>query len=435
MRKTALFFVALLVLAVSAAEVRPKYLFLLIGDGMGPNVVKFYRAQMGATAFDKMGTPVPTGTNNVFGRTTDSAASGTALACGVKTYNGSMAMDKDKRPLTSLAKILKKRGMKVGIISSVAINDATPGTHYCNRLSRHDNDGTFADLKASDFDFFGVASFKRPGGMHYKDMLAQLKKSGFNVQQGAKGLAALKAGKKSIFFGNTRYGKTPSLADVTVKAIELLDNPNGFFMMVEGGAIDGGNHTNSISEMMGEMIEFDRMVSAVLKFAEKHPQETLVVVTADHDTGGLMIDGKVPVGFWKKPFAVYGKLDAETKKMLKAKVSKAELISSVCKRVGIDKLTADEQKRVDAAAERFMAGKKTEKGSMYGKYNPLVIEVMRVRDKRNNYHYTTFSHTPVKVPTFVFGNGKQHFVEPQENSDIPRRISVAATGRDLLEKR
>ena len=356
-----MFFVMLLVLAVSAAEVRPKYLFLLIGDGMGPNVVKFYRDQMGATAFDKLGEAVPTGTNNFFGKTTDSAASGTALACGVKTYIGSMAMDKDKRPLTSLAKILKKRGMKVGLISSVAINDAPPGTHYCNRLTRKDNDGTFADLAASNFDFFGVASFKKPKDMHTKDMLDQLKKSGFTIQQGAKGLAALKPENKNIFFGNTRYGQKPSLADVTQRGIELLDNPNGFFMMVEGGAIDGGNHCNCINSMMGEMIEFDKMISVVLKFAEKHPQETLIVVTADHDTGGLMIDGKVPTGFWKKQLAGYGSIDRNIQKMRKAKAPKAEIIAYVCKNVGIDNLTADEQKRVNAAAERFMAGKRPKK--------------------------------------------------------------------------
>ena len=435
MRKFAIFFVALLVLAVSAAEVRPKYLFLLIGDGMGPNVVKFYRNQMKATSFDKLGEPIPTGTNNVFGKTTDSAASGSALACGNKTYNGSMAMDKNKRPMTSLAKILKKRGMKIGIISSVAINDATPGTHYVNRNSRQDAAGSFADLKASNFDFFGVSSFKKPGNMHTKDMVAELKNSGFNVQQGANGLAALKQGGKNIFYGNTRFGGKPSLAAVTEKAIELLDNPNGFFMMVEGGAIDGGNHCNSVRDMMQEMIAFDEMIASVLKFAEKHPAETLVVVTADHDTGGIMIDGKVPVGFWKKQTSGYGSMDSTAKKMLKAKASKAEIVAYVCKTVGIADLTAEEQKRVDAAADRFIAGKKTEKGSMYGKYNPLVIEVMRVRDARNNFHYTTFSHTPVKVKTFVVGNGKQLFVEPQENSDIPRRISVAATGTDLLEKR
>lgn len=435
MRKFAIFFVALLVLAVSATEVRPKYLFLLIGDGMGPNVVKFYRDQMGTSSFDKLGEPVPTGTNNVFDKTTDSAASGTALACGIKTYNGSMAMDKDKRPVTSLAKILKKRGMKIGIISSVAINDATPGTHYANRIKRNDAAGSFADLKASDFDFFGVASFKYPKGMKTNDMLAELKNSGFNVKQGPEGLAAMKQGGKNIFFGNTRYGQKVTLAGVTEKAIELLDNPNGFFMMVEGGAIDGGNHCNSIKDMMQEMIEFDKMISSVLKFAEKHPQETLVVVTADHDTGGIMIDGKVPQGFWKKQSDIYAKLDLNLQKMRSAKASKDALISYVCKNVGIENLTAEEQKRIDAAADRFIAGKKTEKGSMYGKYNPLVIATTRIRDARNNFHYTTFNHTPVKVMTFVVGNGKQLFVEPQENSDIPRRISTAATGTDLLEKR
>ena len=435
MRRFLTVFVLFAFVAAMAAEVRPKYLFLLIGDGMGPNVVKFYRDQMGATSFDKLGKAIPTGTNNVQGKTTDSAASGTALACGVKTYNGSMAMDNNKRPLTSLAKILKKRGMKVGIISSVAINDATPGTHYCNRLTRKDNDGTFADLVASNFDFFGVSFFKNPQNMHTKDMLSQLQKGGFTIQQGAKGLAALKPGNKNIFYGNTRYGKKPSLADVTKRGIELLDNPNGFFMMVEGGAIDGGNHCNCISSMMGEMIEFDKMISVVLKFAEKHPQETLIVVTADHDTGGLMIDGKVPTGFWKKHPASYGSIDRNIQKMRKAKAAKAEIVAYVCKKIGISNLTAEEQKRVDAAADRFIAGKKTEKGSMYGKYNPLVIEAMRVRDQRNNYHYTTFGHTPTKVTTFVVGPGKQLFVEPQENSDIPRRISVAATGTDLLEKR
>ena len=82
-----------------------------------------------------------------------------------------------------------------------------------------------------------------------------------------------------------------------------------------------------------------------------------------------------------------------------------------------------------------MSGKKTKERSMYGAYNPLVIAVMRVRDARNNYRYTTFGHTPTKVPTFAVGNGKELFTAPQENSDIPRRISVAATGSDLLEKR
>ena len=437
-----LFVVALLVFAVSAAEVRPKYLFLLIGDGMGPNIVKFYRDQMGKTAFDKLGEPVPTGTNNCVGRTTDSAASGTALACGVKTYNGSMAMDKDKRPLTSLAKILKKRGMKVGIISSVSINDATPGTHYVNRVSRKDKEGSFADLVASDFDFFGVSSISSSKNMKFNDLIAKLSEGGFTVSRGPRAFAKMKKGGKNLFFNSTQCaGKDgithpkPSLADVTGKAIELLDNPNGFFMMVEGGAIDHHNHANNVSGMMNEMIEFDQVISTVLKFAEKHPDETLVIVTADHDTGGIQINGKVPAGFWKAQTLSYSRIDSAIQKMRKAKKSKEEIISFVCQKVGISDLNAEEKKAVEAGADRFMSGKKTKERSMYGAYNPLVISVMRVRDARNNYRYTTFGHTPTKVPTFAVGNGKELFTAPQENSDIPRRISVAATGSDLLEKR
>ena len=439
MRKFAMFIVALLVFAVSAAENRPKYLFLLIGDGMGPNVVKIYRDQMGKTAFDRMSGPIETGTNNVFGKTTDSAASGTALACGIKTYNGAMGVNKDKKPVTSLAKELKKRGMKIGIISSVAINDATPGTHYTNRASRHDKAGSTEDFMAAGFDFFGVSTFSRDKGVHEKDLFALFKKNGYAAYK-HKPLNVMKKGDKNIFYSRTMARNSKgfgapaiTLADVTAKAIELLDNPNGFFMMVEGGAIDGANHCNQSPGMIYEMIEFEKVINTVLDFAEKHPEDTLVVVTADHDTGGLKIDGDIPKGFWKKQTIDYGAIETKLSKMRKAKASKEEMISFVCKSAGITDISAEGQKAIDKAAERYIAGKKTEKGSMYGKYNPLIISVFAERDRQNNFHYTTFSHTPTKVLTFTYGNGKQLFVAPQENSDIPHRISVAATGTDLLK--
>ena len=440
MRKITLLFISLLVFTVSAAEIRPKYLFLLIGDGMGPNVVKLYRGQMEKTAFDRLGTPASTGTNNAFGTTTDSAASGTALACGVKTYNGAMAMDKDKKPVTSLAKLLQRRGMKIGIISSVAINDATPGTHYANRVKRRDSAGSLSDMFVSGFDFFGVSSFAMPAELPNGDLYFMLKRNKFAAYKD-KPLSAMKKGDKNVFVSPTRArtqnglgAPAITLADVTAKAIELLDNPNGFFMMVEGGAIDGENHCNDVAGMMHEMIEFDKVVNTVLDFAEKHPQETLVVVTADHDTGGLQIDGNVPKDFWKKQTVAHGAIDKELKDMFKAKASKDELIAHTCKRVGITTLSADEKELINKGANRFMEGLQTEKGSMYGKYNPLVIAAYKVRDKQNNYHYTTFTHTPTKVLTFAFGNGSKLFVEPIENSDIPRRISIAAVGTDLLKE-
>ena len=441
MRRYIIFFAVLLALAVSAAEVRPKYLFLLIGDGMGQNSVKLYRDQMKSTSFDRLGTPVLTGTDNVFGKTTDSAASGTALACGIKTQNGSLGMDKDGVPVTSLAKILRDRGVKIGIISSVSITDATPAAHYANRKHRRDYAGVLSDFYVSGFDFFGVSHFSTPKEMPEKDLMFQLKRNKFTVYKN-KPLSVLKKGDKNCFiahhgiYGSSKGYTRPqaALADVTAKAIELLDNPNGFFMMVEGGAIDHFNHRNEAGSMIREFAEFDKAISVVLDFAAKHPQETLVVVTADHETGGLMIDGKVPADFWKKQLIHYNAIEIQLKKMLQAKSPKSELIAYVCKNLSLENLTDSEMESLNKAADRFMAGKKTEKGSMYGKYNSLLIAAFKVSDARNNIRYTTFSHTNAKVFTFASGNGAELFKEPLENSDIPRRISIAATGVDLLEK-
>ncbi len=441
MRRFIIFFAVLLAVAVSAAEVRPKYLFLLIGDGMGQNSVNLYRSQIKPSCFDRLGTPVLTGTDNAFGKTTDSAASGTALACGIKTQNGSLGLDKDGVPVTSLAKILRDRGVKIGIISSVSITDATPAAHYANRKHRRDYAGVLSDFYVSGFDFFGVSHFSTPKEMPEKDLMFQLKRNKFTVVKG-KPLSALKKGDKSCFVSSYAvYGSRTSyvnpkvsLADVTAKAIELLDNPNGFFIMVEGGAIDHFNHRNEAGSMIREFAEFDKAVSVVLDFAEKHPQETLVVVTADHETGGLQLDGKVPADFWKKQLTHYNALEYKLNKMLQAKAPKSELIAYVCKNLSLENLTDSEMESLNKAADRFMAGKKTEKGSMYGKYNSLLIAAFKVSDARNNIRYTTFSHTNAKVFTYAVGNGKQLFTEPLENSDIPRRMSIAATGSDLLEK-
>ncbi|MBR2632898.1 MAG: alkaline phosphatase, partial [Lentisphaeria bacterium] len=251
-----------------------------------------------------------------------------------------------------------------------------------------------------------------------------------------KGLEQLKPGNKNIFIARTTtYATEASLADVTSKALELLKNPDGFFLMVEGGAIDGSNHSNCSVGMMNEMIEFDKTIARVLDFAAKHPEETLVVVTADHDTGGLQLDGKVPVGFWKKSSHTYNTINRALQKMRAAKASKEKMIDFACKAAGIEvPVSGKAAEVINAAADRFVDGKQTEKGSMYGKYNPLVVAVLHARDAQNNFHYTTFSHTPAKVPTFALGNGSRLFVAPMENSDIPRRISIAATGVDLLEQ-
>ncbi len=422
-----------------------KYVFLLIGDGMGEGTVQLYTKLFPNSNFSKLGDFIPTGTNNVKGTTTDSAASGTALACGIKTYNSAIGVDKDGNPRSSLARLLQKRNWKIGIISSVGINDATPGAHFANRLTRKDRAGVLADMFASHYNFFGISMVLSPQDFHRKDLNKLLRRNGYTIVDGKK-LNTLKSADRNAVISDTHasavQAKRPRLADVTAKAAELLSaDGNSFFLMVEGGAIDHCNHRNDAVFSMQEMAEFDAVIGTALQFAEKHPDETLIVVTADHETGGLMVKDLALA----KPDFLNGQKLANTEiaarieKMKKAKAASAKLINTVCKEVGLSNLTADETKRLEQACRLFISGKKTKGDKLarsmgYGRYNPLVIEAMRIRDSRNGFSYTSFSHTPAKVRTYVRGAGAEHFKAPQENSDIPHRIAAAAGLPGLLEK-
>ena len=441
----------LLLLAVfavfSAFAGKPaKYVFLMIGDGMGPEFCRLYMSQYPDSNFSKFAQRIPTGTNNVFGKTTDSAASGTALASGFKTYNGAIGVDKDRKPHSSLARRLQARDWKIGIISSVGINDATPGAHFGVRNSRKERAGIIADMIASQFDFFGISIVLKPAEFKDGDLNKALRRGGYTVVKGAQ-LATLKPGNKNVVISDTHARlkadkKYPTLAAVTAKAAELLsaDN-NSFFIMVEGGAIDHCNHRNDHAFALREMIEFDAAIGEALKFAEKHPEETLIIVTADHDTGGTKISdiSKYNKDNYLKQLVTSPALTDMVVKMKKKNASADEMKQAVLKAFSITDLSADEAARLDSACKQFIAGKSTKGDKLaasmgYGKYNPLIIEAMRIRDNRNGFVYTSFSHTPVKVTTFVKGAGAENFKVPQENSDIPHRIAAAAGLPGMLEK-
>lgn len=435
----------LLIFAFMLSAGTPKYVFLMIGDGMGPGTVQMYNKLFPDNNLKKFAAPVLTGTNNVFGKTTDSAASGTALACGIKTYNKSIAMDKDGKPVTSLAKLLKKRQWKIGIVSSVGINDATPATHYANRKTRNEYAGIISDIGRPGFDFFGVSLIKG----NAKAGMAQLKKvlssSKYQIVNG-KNMNKLKPENKNAVITGTNVPQlkpgSVRLCDITTKAAELLSaGDNRFFLMVEGGAVDHGNHANDASWAMKEMIEFDAAIGAALNFAAKHPEDTLIIVTADHDTGGLTLKdpSKLDSKFYLKQKTFLAGLTSVAVKLKAAKLPADQIIKQLTRQVGIENITADEQKKLNYACSLFLDGKTTSTdkftaGMGYGRYNPLVIEVLRTRDRRNGFYYTSFGHTNAKVTTFVKGPGSEHFKAPLENSDIPHRIAAAAGMPELLKK-
>ena len=167
---------------VSLNAAKPaKYVFLMIGDGMGPGTLKLYNTIFPRSNFVSFPTQIPTGTNNVHNGVTDSAASGTALACGFKTNNKAIGVDKNGVPRSSLARRLQARNWKIGIISSVGINDATPGAHYANRLSRKERAGILADLLASNFDFFGISKVLGYPDSTRNELNKLLRRNGYTI--------------------------------------------------------------------------------------------------------------------------------------------------------------------------------------------------------------------------------------------------------------
>ena len=301
MRKLLFAFVALFVVSFTVKGGSPKYIFLFIGDGMAAPqrmiAEEFSKLNgRGSLLLNTLPAHGTTRTSSADALITDSAAAATAIACGVKTNNGMVGVDPDGRVVRSVAEVARDNGRKVGIITSVTLNHATPAGFYGHRRNRSMYYELGLDLIASRFDFFGgggIAGHDRGD----KDIFDLATAAGYRVVSGKYGLTSLKPGEKAIALAGSRSDampyridageNIPTLADITAKAIEVLDNPNGFFIMVEGGAIDWAGHANEAAANLFEVLALDEAVRVAYEFYTRHPDETLIVVTGDHETGAM----------------------------------------------------------------------------------------------------------------------------------------------------
>jgi len=228
---------------------------------------------------------------------TDSAAAATAIACGEKTKNGRIAVSYDNTgKFRSIAYDAQEAGMKVGIVSSVPIDHATPACFYAQQESRGNYYDIAIQLASSKFNYFAGESFlgarenKLEGRTDPEDIA---KKAGYTSFHGNAGLHEIHSGMdKIIWLNDLPYALDfqegdIALADLTRKGIEVLENKNGFFMMVEGGKINWTGHANDLATNIKETLAFDQAVQIAFNFYQQHPQETLIIVTGDHETGGL----------------------------------------------------------------------------------------------------------------------------------------------------
>lgn len=307
--------VSMLVFAsCSSDDSKAKYVFLFIGDGMGFSTVdvtesylswkegKLGGEQLLFTTFPVLGAATNYSADS---RVTDSSAAGTAIACGEKTNNSWLGVDPQEQPLESVAAALKKDGYKVGVMSTVPVNHATPASFYGHNRSRHASYAILKEIPESGFEYFAGSGMMGFAGNRWRpepDITGYLEDNGYNVVYGKEELAEAVANKDKIVFSQIYNkgveprsyegsGSKPegdvSLAEMVEAAIDLFGDKDPFFMAIEGGDIDWGGHANKVMPTVHATLNMDKAIEKAYEFYLKHPNETLIIVTADHETGGI----------------------------------------------------------------------------------------------------------------------------------------------------
>ena len=276
------------------AHKKAKNVIVMIGDGMGPaQVYSLILTSQEQTAFERFPYSGFSITKSASNEITDSAAGGSAIANGTKTNNGVVGMDPDSIPVPSMLEIFAEQGKKTGVVVTCSVTHATPADFIAHNITRKDNEGIALEISEKtglDVLFGGGKKYftERKDSL---DLLGKMWDNGWNIYDSLSQIEDNNA-KTMVLACRRHMVRAPErgdfLPDATAKAIEMLDNENGFFLMVEGSQIDFACHDNDSTTLVEEMRDFNKALNVVLDFAEKDGN-TLVVVTADHETGGLTI--------------------------------------------------------------------------------------------------------------------------------------------------
>ena len=432
-------------LVLSAGEKFPKYIILFIGDGMASPqrmVAEEFavKSGYGKLAMNHLPFHATTRTASANSLVTDSAAAGTAIACGEKTENHRIGVGPDgKVRLESVAEYARKKGWKVGIVSTMVINHATPASFYGHRPARSQYYDLGLDLIDSGFDYFAGGGFnqKNKGDKEARPDLYELaRKKGYKTLMPGqkKEFLALKPGcGKMIYSASPGYmpaaldtgADGTTLAEMTVKGLELLKNPKGFFFMVEGGTIDVYGHANDAAGNLREVLALDEAVRAALKFAEKYPEETLILTTGDHETGGMSM------GFAGSGYSMF----MERLKFQKMTAKKYDKLIADARKAD-PKFSFEDSKKLltenfgfkfsgDVKQDPMVLDKKQIKTLEEGFKNKKPGNAARmVMSQKAGIGWTSGAHTGLPVLTTAKGVGAENFVGFIDNTDIARRLKA-----------
>ncbi len=443
-----------------------KYVFFFVGDGMALPQINLAEAALansseasnmvGNLCFTKFPVAGHATTYAEDRFITGSAAAATALATGNKTSIGTVSKTADHSAnYPTIAEMAKSRGMKVGIVTSVSIDHATPACFYAHEDSRGEYQKIAAQMATSGFDYFG-GGFAKGNNKKYGDLDIPklMKDAGYTLATTRSELAAAKGkvwaynhtcdSDKALFYEIDRPEDHLSLAEFTQKGIELLDNENGFFMMVEGGKIDWACHANDAGSAAGDVIAFNKAVKKAVEFYNNHKDETLIIITGDHECGGLTLGYSATK--YESAFDVL-KNQKISNLNLSQKVSKWADSKNVSFNMALDSLKTYfgfndasknkalvlsklETKQLKEAFRKSMKkekfGSKEPEYVKYGPYDPFTVTTTHILNNKAGIAWTTFSHTGVPVPVFAMGHGQNIFSGYYDNTDIAKKIIMVA---------
>jgi len=456
----------------------PKYIFMFIGDGMSyPQIqatADYYSALNDTNNNDIldstkvlnfMNFPVA-GSATTYDSTSfcpDSASTATSLSTGHKTYSGTINMDETftTEYETISEKLKKQYGYKVGVVTTVNLNHATPAAYYAHQASRKNYYEIGLEMVESNFDYFAGGALLKPTGSDgdKKDIYQVAEDAGYNViktQAEAEKLTA-EDGKSIIIAETLADGDSMSyhkdrksgewtLADYVDKGIEVLDNDNGFFMMVEGGKIDWACHANDAGSTISDTAALSFAVAEAVEFYNEHPDETLILVTGDHETGGLTI-GYAGTNYdtylanLKNQKISYAKYDSDyVAKYKENNTSFETVLKDVQRLFGLTApenttektnpnliLTDWEMEKLKAAYDKTMNGGEEltdEEYILYGTYEPLSVTITHILNNKSGINFSSYSHTGLPVAVFAKGAGQELFGGYYDNTDIYDKLAL-----------
>ena len=468
--------------------VAPKYVFLFIGDGMSYPQFQAASDYLGAIADDDYEKALPSTkydtregavldgpvklnfmdfevagsavTYDSCSFAPDSASTATSIATGKKTYSGMINVDESGAVEyeTIAEKLHAQKGWKVGVISSVNINHATPAAFYAHQASRNNYYEIGLELVESGFEYFAGGGLKKvTGNDKDKTSLYELAEAaGYKVaftQEDAQKVTAEDgkvllidehlADSDAMAYDMDRQDGEWALADYVTKGIEVLENENGFFLMCEGGKIDWACHANDAGATVTDTLAMAEAVQVAVDFADKHPEETLILVTGDHETGGLTIgyagtDYDTYLDTLANQTISYAQFDAQyVAKYKENGTSFEDAMKDVEALFGLKQsgeegdrlvLTDYEMERLRTAYDLSISGYDAKEYSqeqyvLYGTYNPFSVTVTHILNNKSGVDFTSYSHTGLPVAVFADGKGSDQFGGYYDNTDIYHRLA------------